>query len=160
MATAPKKQGGPTGKPAPKYDKNGKRIFSGTGKTAKPMPDLRKTGGVGGPAVKPKAGTKAGPSVASKVAKRVGTVAREGRDLVTAASSTAKAGLDAARTGKAFALKKNLQDLPKQVKEVGAAAVKGKIGTPALETNTGKKSYMKDRATVTEKPRSRKNYKG
>jgi len=104
--------------------------------------------------------SKPGSSLASKIVKRAGTVAREGRDLVTAASSTAKAGADAVRTGKTFALKQNLKNLPKQVKEVGAAATKGKIGTPALETNTGKESRMKNQATVTQKPRSRKNYKG
>lgn len=54
-------QGGMTGKPAPKVNKNNKRILSGTGSTTKPMPELRKTGGVGGPAVKPKATPKVTP---------------------------------------------------------------------------------------------------
>jgi hypothetical protein len=151
-------QGGMTGKPK---TTGGKKVFSGTGSTTKPakMPDLKKPSGISGSTTK-KAPAKPGPSIASSIAKRVGTVAREGRDLVTAVSSTAKAGASAVRTRDAFALKKNLQNIPKQVKEVGAAAVKGKIGTPALQTNTGKESHRKTGATVTQNPRSRKNYKG
>jgi hypothetical protein len=167
MAMTPKKQGGPAGKPKPTpkpaapAPKSTRRTIP-LNQTAKPPAKAtpvkrtvtKVTPGKAGPA------SKGGPSIASSIAKRVGTVAREARDVVTAVSSVAKAGVDTARTGKTFALKTTLKDLPKQVKEVGTAATKGKIGTPALETNTGKKSQMKNQATVTQKTRSRKNYKG
>jgi hypothetical protein len=151
MATMkPGKPTGMTGKPAPKVDKSGKKVFSGTGSTTKAakMPDLKKPSGVSGSTTK-KAPAKPGPSIASRVADRVGTVRREARDVVTAVSSVGTAALDAARTKKAFALKQTVKDLPKQVKEVGTAAVKGKIGTAPLVTKTGKESRMTNRASAT-----------
>lgn len=63
----PKKKamGGPTGKPKPKYDSNGKRILTGTGSVTKNqrMPELKRPGGISGAATKkvaPKVGAKAG----------------------------------------------------------------------------------------------------
>jgi hypothetical protein len=108
------------------------------------------TPGKAGPA------SKGGPNLSSKVAKRVGTVAREARDVVTAVSSVAKAGADAARTRKTFALKETVKDLPKQVKEVGTAAKKGKVGTAPMVTKAGKESRMKTQATVSQNYRSAK----
>jgi len=102
MAMKPGSPKGAAGKPAPKKATD-KKVFSGTGKVTKPMPELRKTGGVGGPAVKPKAGTKAGPSVASTVAKRVvgaaKTVSGYQKNVATqvgqAAKATAKSAVSA-----------------------------------------------------------------
>ena len=54
----PKKKatGGVTSKPKPST--GSMKVFSGTGSVTKPMPELRKSGGVGGMAVKPKAAPK------------------------------------------------------------------------------------------------------
>jgi hypothetical protein len=93
--------------------------------------------------------TKSGPSFASKIAKRAGTVGREARDVVTAASSVGLAALDAAKTGKATALKQTVKDLPKQVGQVAKAAATGKAGNAPLKVNTGKKSRFTNRATAT-----------
>lgn len=56
-------QGGPVGKPAPKYDSNGKRILTGTGSVIKNqrMPELKRPGGISGASAKPKATPKATP---------------------------------------------------------------------------------------------------
>lgn len=66
----PKKKamGGPTGKPAPKYDKNGNRILSGTGSVTpnKRMPDLQKPGGIRDKAVTPAKPKKATPKAMPK----------------------------------------------------------------------------------------------
>ena len=78
----------------------GKKVFSGTAKVTKPMPELRKTGGVGGAAVKPKAGAKSGPSVASQVVKRVGkaakTVSNYQKNVGTQVGQAAKATVKSA----------------------------------------------------------------
>jgi hypothetical protein len=147
MAATPKKQGGASSKPAPKYDKNGKRIFNigitSTVTKQKKMPELRKSGGVGGPAVLPKSTTKAGPSIASKIAKRVGTTAREARDVVTSVSSAGKAvALTAAKGGKTTgAALKAIKDVGTQVKETAVAAKTGKKGTEAATVKKSKIIY-------------------
>jgi hypothetical protein len=64
-----KAQGGPTGKSAPKYDANGKRILSGTCSTTsnQRMPELKKPGGISGAAAKPKATPNPSPKATPKV---------------------------------------------------------------------------------------------
>lgn len=67
----PKKKamGGPSSKPAPKYDKNGNRILSGTGSVTKPparMPDLKRPGGLLDKAVTPAKPKKATPKATPK----------------------------------------------------------------------------------------------
>jgi hypothetical protein len=76
-------------------------------------------------------------STVSKVVKRAKTVAREGRDVVTAVGTLA--------TGTKRNIKGNLysdkytpvKNLAKQIKEVGTAAVKGKKGTTSTKITPG-----------------------
>lgn len=68
-------QGGMTGKPAPKYDSNGKRILTGTGSVTKNqrMPELKRPGGISGASAKPKATPKATPKAKPAVPSMVGS---------------------------------------------------------------------------------------
>jgi hypothetical protein len=83
---------------------------------------------------------KAGSGVASKVASRVKTTAREARDIKTALSNTYRAGVAQAQypgfNDNKQQLKKTVKALKKQVKEVGTAAITGKKGTTAGSTRT------------------------
>jgi hypothetical protein len=83
---------------------------------------------------------KSGSGVASKVAKRAKTVAREVRDVKTALSNTYRAGVAQAQypgfNDNKQQLKKTVKALKKQVKEVGTAAITGKKGTTAGSTRT------------------------
>jgi hypothetical protein len=165
MAMKPGKPGGPAGKPkptpkatapAPKSTRRTIPLNQPPKPPAKATP-VKKTTTKATPAkmtakVTPgKSGTpsKGGPSLASKIAKRVGTTAREAREVVTAASSVGLAALDAAKTGKATALKQTVADLPKQVGQVAKTAVTGKAGNAPLKVNTGAKSRFTNRATAT-----------
>ena len=93
---------------------------------------------------------------ASSIAKRVGTVAREARDVVTAVGSVGTAALDAAKNKKANALRGAVKDLPKQVKQVAKAAATGKSSNAALKVNTGKQSRFTNKATLTRPDRKKK----
>jgi hypothetical protein len=128
----------------------GKRVSVGkaAGKTAKPV--VKTTPGKAGPA------SKGGPSIASSIAKRAGTVAREARDVVTAVGSVGTAALDAAKNRKANALRGAVKDLPKQVAQVAKAAATGKSSNAALKVNTGKNSRFTDKATLTRLDRKKK----
>jgi hypothetical protein len=143
MATTPKKQGGPSSKPDPNAKKSKPKItITSTVTKQKKMPELRKSGGVGGPAVLPKSTTKAGPSIASKIAKRVGTTAREARDVVTSVSGAGRAvALTAMKGGKTTdAALRAIKNVGTQVKETAVAAKTGKKGTEAA---TVKPSYVR-----------------
>jgi hypothetical protein len=134
-----KAQGGPTGKPAPKYDKNGKRIFSGTGTVTKSKATPKLSAAMNKPVSGGK-GISLG-SVAKRVkstAKRVQTTAREARDVVTAVGTVGKAAIMSKTTPKKEknAVGYAAKNLVKQVKEVGTAAKTGKRQTQALQTYT------------------------
>jgi hypothetical protein len=105
-----------------------------------------------------KSGTaaKSGPSLASKITKRAGTVGREARDVVTALSSVGKAVIDTSKTKKTDALKATVKDLPKQVGQVAKAAATGKSGNAALKVNTGRESRFTNKATATRPDRKKK----
>ena len=107
-----------------------------------------------------KASTKK-PSAASKVGKRVGTVAREARDVVTAVGTAAKAvgasknaqeqhGQSAGFKGqKQRNISAAVKNVKKQVSEVGKAATTGKKGTTSSKfIETGEEyptaTYKKD----------------
>jgi len=84
-------------------------------------------------------------SVASKVgkvagaaAKRAKTVAREGRDVVTAVGTLATGTKRNVERGDLYSDKYTpVKNLAKQIKEVGTAAVKGKKGTTSTKITPG-----------------------
>lgn len=84
-------------------------------------------------------GAKAGSSTVSKVVKRAKTVAREVRDIPTAAGSI----IASRDVPKGAAMKYAKKDLKTQIKEVGSAIKSGKKGTAAAQARYGsvKKGY-------------------
>ena len=85
----------------------------------------------------------------SQIAKRAGITARELRDVVTAVS-TAAASVPTKKDIKNANYKSGYSDMAKknlktQIKEVGAAAVKGKKGTPSDVVKPGMYSGGKKR---------------
>jgi hypothetical protein len=82
-------------------------------------------------AAKPAARSKAGASTVSAVAKRFGVTAREARDIATAVGTLSQTRKTSAGGTKEEARK----NLKQQIKEVGAAAAKGKKGTTSKEYN-------------------------
>ena len=115
-----------------------KRVSVGkaAGKTAKPV--VKTTPGKAGPA------SKGGSSIASKIAKRVGTTAREARDVVTAVGSAAQAVRKSPQRG--INAKKIVSDVGTQIKEVATAAKTGKKGTTAFTVKPNKESASMRRA--------------
>ena len=70
-------------------------------------------------------------STLGQVAKRFGITAREARDIATAVGTVGKSVLKSPQEG--VSPRKAVKNLKKQVKEVGASAVKGKKGTSSAQ---------------------------
>jgi hypothetical protein len=86
----------------------------------------------------PARGPKAGSGVASKVAGRAKTTAREARDVVTAVGTLGKAVAGKSNlVEKGRAKKYAVANLKKQVKETAKAAVTGKKGTTSETIKSG-----------------------
>ena len=75
--------------------------------------------------------SKSGASTVAAVAKRFGVTAREARDIATAVGTLSQTRKTSAGGTKEEARK----NLKQQIKEVGAAATKGKKGTTSKEYN-------------------------
>ena len=85
--------------------------------------------------IKSESRSKAGSSLASKVAKRVAITAREARDVVTAAGTVAKG----VKENKKFYTGGTVKNLKKQIVETGRAAVTGKRGTESDQIVSNKR---------------------
>jgi hypothetical protein len=107
---------------------NEKRAAGFRGATTQYQINLKKKAAGKAPAKKtaPKSTASKVGAVAGKIAKRVKTTAREARDVVTAVSTTARM---APLAQEGMPVKKTFKNIKKQIKEVGAAATKGKKGT-------------------------------
>jgi hypothetical protein len=131
-------------KPEPaKVTKKGLPLASQLNETMKKAP-AKKQGGsaskVSKDMTKPIKGNK---GAGNAIAKRVGTVAREAKDIVGAVKAVGKAAGSVARGGDTFALKNVAKNLPRQVGEVARAAVTGKPGTTPSKVYTGAQSARK-----------------
>jgi hypothetical protein len=89
------------------------------------------------PAAKPAARSKSGASTVAAVAKRFGVTAREARDIATAVGTLAVGTKRNIKGDLYSSSKMPVQNLVRQVKEVGTAAVKGKRGTTSDEMTPG-----------------------
>ena len=93
-------------------------------------------------AVQRKSGTTStGAKVAKAITKRVGTVAREARDVVTAAGTVANTRITSPKVSKMAG-----ENFKKQVREVGSAIKSGKKGTTSDTTTTWNYSTGKNAA--------------
>ena len=99
--------------------------------TAAVRANLKKELSKGGNLDKAPARSKAGASTAAAVGKRFGITAREARDIATALGTLSQTRKTSAGGTKEEARK----NLKQQIKEVGAAATKGKKGTTSKEYN-------------------------